>query len=98
MPVVPLLHEVLPALTNALILSNPLHAVGAAVIAFFIVIGVMLLLDIDIDTKVVAGVILLLIGITVLFFLINGEDLGGITIGLIAALAGKEIIERMALL
>ena len=73
---------------------EPLLAAGAAAVVFFILIGLMLVLDIDIDTKVVAGVVLLLIGLTILFFLANGQDVGGIVIGVIGALVGKEIIEH----
>ena len=83
----------LPA-TNALFLSDPVHSFGAAAVAFFLVIGVMLLFDIDLDTKVVAGIVLLLIGLAILFFLLLWQDIGGILVGVVAALVSKEIIER----
>jgi len=79
---------------NAFFLTNPVHSFGAAAVAFFLVVGVMLLFDIDLDTKVVAGIVLLLIGMAILFFLLNGSDIGGILVGVVAALVGKEIIER----
>jgi len=86
----------LPSMANALILTDPVYSIGAGVMVFFVVIGVMLVFDINIDTKVAVGVILLLVGLTLAFFMIRFEDLAAITIGLAVALGGKEIIERMS--
>ena len=94
MPLLPLPAAFFTALADAWLLQTTAYAVGAAVMVFFIVIGVMLLLDINIDTKVVVGIILLLIGLTIAFYMLGGDDISGILVGLIAALSGKELIEH----
>jgi len=86
----------LPSMANALFLTDPVYSIGAGVMVFFVVIGVMLVMDINIDTKVAVGVILLMIGLTLAFFMVRFEDLAAITIGLAVALSGKEIIEKMS--
>ena len=73
----------------------PLLAVGAAIVVFCLMIGVLYLLDPQISEKIWLGVLFILIGVTVLFVLIGVWDLGVIVVGAIGALVGRVILDRM---
>lgn len=71
------------------------YAVGAAVVVFCLLIGVLYLLDPTISEKVWLGILFILVGVTALLILIGLWDLGVIVIGAIGALVGRVILDRM---
>ena len=73
----------------------PLLAVGVAIVVFCLMIGTLYLLDPSISEKVWLGIMFILIGVTVLFVLIDLWDLGVIVVGAIGALVGRVILDRM---
>ena len=76
---------------------DPLFAVGAAVVVFCLMIGVLYLLDPQISEKVWLGVLFILIGVTVLFVLVGLWDFGLIIVGAIGALIGRVILDHMGI-
>jgi len=74
---------------------DALTAIGAALIVFFLLLGILYILDPSISEKVWLGVLFILIGVTFLFVLIGAWDLGVIIAGAIAALIGRVILDRM---
>ena len=74
-----------------------LTAVGAAIVIFCLLIGVLYLWDPSISEKVWLGILFILIGVTALFVLIGLWDLGVIVIGAIGALVGRVILDRMGI-
>ncbi len=73
----------------------PLTAVGAALIVFFLLLGVLYLWDPSISEKVWLGLLFLLIAVTLLFLLVGAWDFGVIIVGGIAALIGRVALDRM---
>jgi len=73
----------------------PLTAVGAALIVFFLLLGVLYLWDPSISEKVWLGLLFVLIGVTILFVLVGAWDLGVIVVGAIGALIGRVLLDRM---
>ena len=74
-----------------------LTAVGAAIVIFCLLLGVLYLWDPSISEKVWLGILFILIGVTALFVLIGLWDLGVIVIGAIGALVGRVILDRMGI-
>ncbi len=73
----------------------PLTAVGAALIVFFLILGVLYLWDPSISEKVWLGLLFVLIAVTILFLLVGAWDVGVIIVGGIAALIGRVALDRM---
>ena len=76
-------------------LLDPLQAVGAAAIVFFLLLGALYLLDPAISAKVWLGLLFVMIGVVILLILVQLPDLGGIVIGAIAAFVGRVVLDRM---
>jgi hypothetical protein len=74
-----------------------LTAVGAAIVIFCLLLGVLYLWDPSISEKVWLGILFILIGVTALFILIGVWDLGVIVVGAIGALVGRVILDRMGI-
>lgn len=73
----------------------PWTAVGAALIVFFLILGVLYLWDPSISEKVWLGLLFVLIAVTILFLLVGAWDVGVIIVGGIAALIGRVALDRM---
>lgn len=73
----------------------PLTAVGAALIVFFLILGVLYLWDPSISEKVWLGLLFVLIAVTILFLLVGAWDVGVIIVGGIGALIGRVALDRM---
>ncbi len=76
-------------------LLDPLQAVGAAAIVFFLLLGALYLLDPSISSKVWLGLIFVMIGVVILLILVQLPDVAGIVIGAIAAFVGRVVLDRM---
>lgn len=74
---------------------EPLTAAGAALIVFFLLLGILYLWDPSISEKVWLGIVFVLIGVTILFVLVGAWDMGVIVVGGIAALIGRVVLDRM---
>jgi len=74
---------------------EPLTAVGAALIVFFLLLGGLYLLDPTISEKVWLGIVFILVGVTIMFTVAGAWDFGVIVVGAIAALVGRVVLDRM---
>jgi len=77
------------------VLEDPLQAVGAAAIVFFLLLGGLYLLDPSITAKVWLGLIFVMVGIMILLILVGAWSLGAIIIGAIGAFAGRVLLDRL---
>lgn len=76
-----------------MVLENPVTAIGAAAIVFFILLGVFYLLDVTMQPKTWFGIVFVLLGVTILMVIVGQAGVGGITIAIIAALVAKGQLE-----
>ncbi len=76
------------------LLGDPLTAIGAAAIVFFLLLGVLYLWDPQIPRKVGFGILFVLTAIVILLLLVTEPGLGGLVIAAIAALVAKNLLER----
>lgn len=70
-------------------------AIGAALIVFFLVLGVLYLWDPSISEKMWLGLVFLLVAVTILFLIVGAWDVGVIVLGGIAALIGRVVLDRI---
>lgn len=77
-----------------MVLDDPLTAIGVAAIVFFVLLGALYLVDVPLKGKRWFGVLFLLVGVTILLFLLRQPGLGGVTIATILALVAREQLER----
>ena len=77
-----------------MVLDDPLTAIGVASIVFFFLLGALYLTGVKLAGRRWLGVVFLLIGGTILVWLLRQPGVSGITIATIAALVAKELLER----
>lgn len=80
-----------------MVLEDPLTAIGASAFVFFVLLGVLYLWDPQISAKGWWGILFVLVGITILLFLVGAAGIAGLLIGVIAAFVGKNALERMGI-
>ena len=80
-----------------MVLDDPVTAIGAAAIVFFILLGLFYLLDLTLPPKTWFGIVFVLMGITILLMIVGQAGLGGVTIATIVALVAKGQLENRGL-
>ena len=78
-----------------MVLDDPVQAIGGAAVVFCLLLGALYLMDPEITNKVWLGLIFVMVGITILLFLVGAWGLGAVVIGAIAALMGRVVLDRM---
>lgn len=77
-------------------LLDPLQAAMVAVTAFFILVGLLVLLTEDLELKLVMGVGSILIGVAVALSAMDFPEIAVILVAVLAALVTKEIMEHLS--
>lgn len=77
-----------------MVLDDPVTAFGVAAIVFFVLLGILFLRDLKLPEKQWFGIVFLLVGATILLFLLRQPGVGGVTIGTIGAMASKRGMDR----
>jgi hypothetical protein len=80
-------------------MAYELEGIIAGVVVFFALLGILILFLDDLDLKISIGVIFLLIALTILFFFVAGIFFiaACVSIGIISALIGKQIVESLSM-
>lgn len=64
---------------------------------FFVLLGILVLLIGEIDVRKLFGILFVLVGLTLLFFAIQGEDMAVMLIAVILALIVNELLIRLGI-